>query len=319
MANLEPEERMNFEEETYENIVYESELKVEIHVNNFERLIKNQLISNYEDPETADCIIACDGNLLKAHKTILAAGSGYFKHILKQSPKEQKHIFFADVAFDVLKDLIQFMYTGKIKIPKNRVEEYISFSKRIALKPLAATLIDDFEIPTFDSPLQLYDLPEPTVQISTTNCGPVPGPILTPSRVGTPGPSNAVLPFAGPSNEGQLYTAPTYDESTVGETPFSGSSYTEQSRAAPPFAGPSYASPFLRMPSDGIPFAAQLYAAPPIPRPTYGVYTQLGQPWADSVRPGSPCVECTPPETATPAVDIQTPSSPAVVELSDDE
>jgi len=67
-----------------------------------------------------DTLILVDDGQVKAHSAVLAAASPVFKQVLKSSHQTLQHIvILPSIQLVVVNIIIQFMYTGKITIPRD--------------------------------------------------------------------------------------------------------------------------------------------------------------------------------------------------------
>ena len=67
-----------------------------------------------------DTLILADDGQVKAHSTVLAAASPVFKQVLKSSYQPLPHIVvLPGIQLLVVNIIIQFMYTGKIIVPRD--------------------------------------------------------------------------------------------------------------------------------------------------------------------------------------------------------
>ena len=75
-----------------------------------------------------DVTLWCEGERkIKAHKVILATGSGYFKALLKDNPNMQE-FYMPDVKYKELSMIIDFIYEGRVEVSPNR-NDIVKFLK----------------------------------------------------------------------------------------------------------------------------------------------------------------------------------------------
>ena len=78
------------------------------------------------DEDFTDVTLACkDGKQVKAHKVILCSSSKIFKTILLQNPHQHPLIFLKDVQINVLKSLLQFIYSGNVEIDSDDLASFL--------------------------------------------------------------------------------------------------------------------------------------------------------------------------------------------------
>lgn len=89
-----------------------------------------------ENQRFCDIEIVCAGKHIKAHRVILAASSPYFHAMFtaelleKQKPCVELHA----IDPDILEELINFIYTGKVKIGQDNVQDLIVAADMLQLK-----------------------------------------------------------------------------------------------------------------------------------------------------------------------------------------
>ena len=67
-----------------------------------------------------DTLILVDDGQVKAHSAVLAAASPVFKHVLKNPDQPMQHtIVLPGIQLVVVNIIIQFVYTGKMFVPKD--------------------------------------------------------------------------------------------------------------------------------------------------------------------------------------------------------
>ena len=91
---------------------------------NFETFTKGTFRNLLNDEDFTDVTLACDdGQLVKAHKVILAAASPFFKRILGQAAHPHPLIHIQGIKAFHLKLMLHFIYLGRATIETGDVEE----------------------------------------------------------------------------------------------------------------------------------------------------------------------------------------------------
>lgn len=85
-----------------------------------------------------DVTLVCEGRLVKAHKIILSACSFYFREIFEVYTDRQPLIILNSVRFNVLKQLIEFMYRGEVKVQETDVEDLLQLAESLQVKGLCS-------------------------------------------------------------------------------------------------------------------------------------------------------------------------------------
>ncbi|GLG94586.1 Longitudinals lacking protein, isoforms H/M/V, partial [Gryllus bimaculatus] len=94
----------------------------------FEKLLETSTL--------VDCTIAAEGQYLRAHKVVLSACSPYFELLFAQENEKNPIVILKDVKFQELKSMIDFIYRGKVKIPEDRLEDFIDAAESLQIKGL---------------------------------------------------------------------------------------------------------------------------------------------------------------------------------------
>ena len=109
------------------NLTYESQ-----------ETVLNQGLANVLDSTVLkDTVLACsDGQCVKAHRLILATFSPYFKKLLSDCKEPMPTILLPDVKISVMKILLEFMYTGNIRVRRDIVAQLVEANKHLSIKGL---------------------------------------------------------------------------------------------------------------------------------------------------------------------------------------
>ena len=86
-----------------------------------------------------EVMIIVNGRQFYAHRTVLAASSPYFRAMFTSQMREQvenKPIVLENIAGDVMEDLLNFIYTGVIKITPFNVKDLVSASNYLLMTSL---------------------------------------------------------------------------------------------------------------------------------------------------------------------------------------
>lgn len=85
-----------------------------------------------------DVTLVCEGHLVKAHKIILSACSFYFREIFEVYTDRNPLIILNGVRFCDLKQLIEFMYRGEVKVQDADVEHLLQLAETLQVKGLCS-------------------------------------------------------------------------------------------------------------------------------------------------------------------------------------
>ena len=85
----------------------------------------------------ADVTLACeDGDLVEAHKVILAGGSPFFARLLKKLDNPHPLIYLKDVTLASLLALLDFVYTGEAEVAEEGVPELLQLADSLEIAGL---------------------------------------------------------------------------------------------------------------------------------------------------------------------------------------
>lgn len=113
--------------------------------NNYYSSFFNNLKVLYNDERFYDVELHCadsekctelgtEINVIKAHRIILSSSSNYFFAMFGNDFNENKNkiVKFHSISYDILKVLINFIYTGKIEITQVNVQELLAGELKIS-------------------------------------------------------------------------------------------------------------------------------------------------------------------------------------------
>lgn len=107
-----------------------------------ESVTENQTLEDYgnllKSGKFSDVILSVNGKHLFAHKAILAARAGYFAAMFEHETKEKKEnrVEITDVDAEVLTEMLQFIYTGKVPSMDKYAVELLAVADKYQLEPL---------------------------------------------------------------------------------------------------------------------------------------------------------------------------------------
>ena len=108
---------------------------------NFETFTKRTFRNLLNDEDFTDVTLACDdGQLVKAHKVILAAASPFFKRILAQAAHPNPLIHIQGIKAFHLKLMLHFIYLGRATIETGDVEEFFESTRSLKIEGLEEAL-----------------------------------------------------------------------------------------------------------------------------------------------------------------------------------
>lgn len=110
----------------------------------FEESMKRSYQQLRENRMFNDVTISCENSEVEAHKIVLATSSNFFSRLLQRSSFRNNYhpiIFINDVKMKHLKFILDFMYTGKVKVPRNDTIAVLQAAEELEIKGFKA---DDF-------------------------------------------------------------------------------------------------------------------------------------------------------------------------------
>ncbi|XP_050308141.1 modifier of mdg4-like [Anthonomus grandis grandis] len=105
-----------------------------------------QILTEHQQGEyLVDVTLSCGGQYIKAHKLILAACSDYFNTIFQIHANIQHPIIFLNgVQFTDLKYILEFMYSGEVRVLDKHFSDVLALGKTLQVKGLSAVVVKDF-------------------------------------------------------------------------------------------------------------------------------------------------------------------------------
>jgi len=98
----------------------------------------------WESDDFVDVTIACDDDQIEAHKVILSAASPFFHDILKRNPHSHPLLYLKGTAKKDMKLLLDFIYSGETKVPKDQLEDFMTMA--ISLKVKGLVDVQNYEL-----------------------------------------------------------------------------------------------------------------------------------------------------------------------------
>ena len=91
-----------------------------------------------------EVVIVVNGKRFYAHRNVLAASSPYFRAMFTGNMREQmenKPIILENITADIMEELLNFIYTGSIKITPFNVKDFVSASNYLLMTSLKETCV----------------------------------------------------------------------------------------------------------------------------------------------------------------------------------
>ena len=108
---------------------------------NFDTFTNKTFRNLLDDDDFTDVTLACDdGQLVKAHKVILASASTFFKRILGQAAHPNPLVHIQGIKAYHLRLMLDFIYLGRISIERGNIEEFFETTRSLRIEGLEEVL-----------------------------------------------------------------------------------------------------------------------------------------------------------------------------------
>lgn len=104
--------------------------------NNHPTNLTDVLLSLLRRQALCDVTLACDGEMLRAHQTILSACSPYFEMLLIKNAHPHPIIYLKDVNYIEMKALLDFMYKGEVNVSQNLLPMFLKTAEALQIRGL---------------------------------------------------------------------------------------------------------------------------------------------------------------------------------------
>ena len=106
--------------------------------NDFKENITSSFRELREDREFTDITLACeDGQLIEAHKVVLASSSPFFTQLLKKIKHPHPVIYMRGLRSEDLVAIMDFLYCGEANVLQENLDAFLALAEELRLKGLA--------------------------------------------------------------------------------------------------------------------------------------------------------------------------------------
>lgn len=100
--------------------------------------VLKEMKSMYDEGLLTDVVLHVQGRTFPCHRNVLAATSPYFKAMftIDLTEKNQKHIDLLEVDFQSVSQLIDYAYTGRVKISRQNVQSLLATASLFQIMPV---------------------------------------------------------------------------------------------------------------------------------------------------------------------------------------
>ena len=89
------------------------------------------------DQELFDVTLATgDGRQVEAHRVVLAACSGFFRHLLRHYRHPHPLVYLKGVKFSEILSVLNFMYHGEVSVAQDQLGSFLSVAEELQVKGL---------------------------------------------------------------------------------------------------------------------------------------------------------------------------------------
>ena len=106
-------------------------------LNDFDTYSSSLLRGIRYETDFKDVSLACEGGKVSAHKVILSGCSSMFKSILQKNPHPHPFIYFKGVNLCDLRALLDFIYKGECRVPRDRITAFLSLAEELNVNGLS--------------------------------------------------------------------------------------------------------------------------------------------------------------------------------------
>ncbi|XP_037955674.1 sex determination protein fruitless-like isoform X2 [Teleopsis dalmanni] len=104
--------------------------------NNHPTNLTGVLTSLLQREALCDVTLACEGETVKAHQTILSACSPYFETIFLQNHHPHPIIYLKDVRYSEMRSLLDFMYRGEVNVGQSSLPMFLKTAESLQVRGL---------------------------------------------------------------------------------------------------------------------------------------------------------------------------------------
>ncbi|XP_050320271.1 sex determination protein fruitless isoform X5 [Bactrocera neohumeralis] len=121
--------------------------------NNHPTNLTGVLTSLLQREALCDVTLACDGETVKAHQTILSACSPYFETIFLQNRHPHPIIYLKDVRYSEMRSLLDFMYKGEVNVGQSSLPMFLKTAESLQVRGLTDNNNLNYRTEHRDSPI----------------------------------------------------------------------------------------------------------------------------------------------------------------------
>ncbi|XP_022129975.2 kelch-like protein 22 isoform X1 [Pieris rapae] len=133
--------------------------------------ISNGLCSLQQNEELVDMTLAADGHYVKVHRVIMAMASPYMKDLICSIKCNHPVIFLNNLSYNTLTYILEYIYTGKVDIPSEFMDEFLIAGRSLHIKGLKDVNVkdEDIIIPVKDTDMDQVKMSKCYTEAATKN------------------------------------------------------------------------------------------------------------------------------------------------------
>lgn len=103
--------------------------------------LNEDLLGLFESQKFSDVILSVSGREYYAHKAILAARSPVFAAMFEHEMEEKKQnrVEITDMEHDVLKEMLKFIYSGKVSLLEKMADDLLAAADKVSTMYITIT------------------------------------------------------------------------------------------------------------------------------------------------------------------------------------
>ena len=119
--------------------------------NDFQTNVTKKFSSFKADTNFCDVtLVSDDQKQISAHKIVLSSCSEYFKNILKQNKHAHPLLCLAEINFEDLTNVIDYIYHGEVQIFQDDLDRFLNVAQRLKLDGLLTPQSNEVKHETFN-------------------------------------------------------------------------------------------------------------------------------------------------------------------------
>ena len=104
--------------------------------NDFESNISTAFRELREDKDFFDIALACENEVIQAHKVILSACSPFFRDVLRRYPNQNPLLYLKGVKYTDIHSVLNFMYHGEVNVAQEDLNSFLAVAEDLKVKGL---------------------------------------------------------------------------------------------------------------------------------------------------------------------------------------